>query len=194
VGYRESAQLIATLDHHLVNAETGTTIWVSDGIDSLHLDLLPSERQALAGVRQVIPAAEDSADEFDARVRAHEEVPPNANIVYAAEAYDAVVITALASLAAEADLSPQPISAIDDPAVIATYINDITRGGTRCTDFSSCRDIIKAGGDPDYDGVGGRYEFTDRGEPSEATYRLQTFTENGPDPTSFLYFRRQTTK
>ena len=54
-------------------------------------------------------------------------------------------------------------------------INGITRDGEKCTDFASCKAIIDAGGDPDYDGISGPLEFAGNGEPLEASYGLLTF-------------------
>ena len=50
--------------------------------------------------------------------------------------------------------------------------------GEKCTDFASCKAIIDAGGDPDYDGFSGPLEFAGNGEPLEASYGLLTFGAN----------------
>ena len=86
---------------------------------------------------------------------------------YAAETYDAVTLIALAVEKAGTD-------GID----YAKEINGITRDGDKCKDFVSCRDIIKAGGDPDYDGVSGPLTFAGNGEPLQASYGLLTMGDN----------------
>ena len=63
----------------------------------------------------------------------------------------------------------------DDGIAYASEINGITRDGEKCTDFASCKAIIDAGGDPDYDGMSGPLEFTGNGEPLEASYGVLTF-------------------
>ena len=83
---------------------------------------------------------------------------------YAAETYDAITIIALAVEQAQ-----------DDGIAYAAKINGITRDGEKCTDFASCKAIIDAGGDPDYDGFSGPLEFAGNGEPLEASYGLLTF-------------------
>ena len=45
--------------------------------------------------------------------------------------------------------------------------------------------MIAAGGDPDYDGAGGPYEFTDAGEPSVASYRIASY-DGGRRPNEAL--------
>ena len=38
-----------------------------------------------------------------------------------------------------------------------------------------CAEVIAGGGDPDYDGQGGPYEFVDAGEPAAANFRIATY-------------------
>ncbi len=73
----------------------------------------------------------------------------------------------------------------DNPVDIGAAINDVTRGGTKCTSFADCKDIIESGGDPDYDGVGGPYEFVEAGEPAAASFRIATYS-GGDKPDSSL--------
>ncbi len=90
---------------------------------------------------------------------------------YGAETYDAIIITALAA----------EVAGSDDPLLIAAQINDVTKGGDKCTTFADCVAIIAGGGDPDYDGFGGPYEFVDAGEPAAASFRIVTYTATGLD-------------
>jgi len=78
---------------------------------------------------------------------------------YGAESYDGVVIVALAAEMAKSD----------NPEAIAAVLNDVTRGGTKCTSYQQCVELAKAGTDLDYDGISGPLEFSDSGEPSKAT-------------------------
>ena len=81
---------------------------------------------------------------------------------YAAESYDAVVLLALASLAANST----------DPAEIAGKLREVSGGegdGKKCTSFKECADIIIGGGVADYDGYSGAITFDENGDPTEAT-------------------------
>lgn len=81
---------------------------------------------------------------------------------YAAESYDAVVLLALASLAANST----------DPADIAASLQEVSGGsgdGEKCTTFAECADIILGGGTADYDGFSGPVTFDENGDPTEAT-------------------------
>ena len=99
--------------------------------------------------------------------------PALIDVSYAAETYDSVVIIALAVEKAQSD-----------GIAYASEINGITRDGEKCTDFTTCLEIIKAGGDPDYDGISGPLTFAGNGEPLEASYGFLTMANNNRiDPT-----------
>ena len=94
---------------------------------------------------------------------------PGAELLYAAPAYDTLIVLALASLAAGST----------DAADYVGEINDVTRGGTKCTRFADCADLIAEDVDIDYDGAGGPLDFTDIGEPSIGSYDTFYFDEQG---------------
>ena len=103
--------------------------------------------------------------------------PALQDLNYAAEAYDAVTIIALAVEIAQ-----------DDGIAHASEINGVTRGGTKCTTFVECRDLIAAGEDIDYDGASGPGEFDGNGEPTIASYGLLKMGDNNRiDPTLTEY-------
>ena len=126
----------------------------------------------LAGFSGSTPFGEGGADAaFIERLCSVD--PALIDVSYAAETYDAVVTIALAVEMAQSD-----------GIEYASEINGITRDGEKCTDFSSCLEIIKAGGDPDYDGISGPLTFAGNGEPLEASYGFLTMNDsNRIDPT-----------
>ncbi len=81
---------------------------------------------------------------------------------YGAEAYDATIITALAAA----------IAGTDEGTAVAAEINGVTKDGEKCTDYAGCLELIEAGTDIDYDGVGGAYEFSEAGEPTAAKFAI----------------------
>lgn len=88
---------------------------------------------------------------------------------YAPEAYDAVIITALAAVEARSD----------NPAEIAHHINDVTRDGSPCRSFHECRVMIEAQIDINYEGEVFYGDFAVTGEPariiaSSITYNPET--------------------
>ncbi|SDG58789.1 ABC transporter substrate-binding protein [Klenkia brasiliensis] len=124
-----------------------------------------TEEGALAGMKGTTPLTE-LGDDFKNRLL---EVDPNLqDYNYAGESYDAVVITALAAQAAGSNQA----------TVFGPYVNGITVGGDKCSDFQGCLDIINSGGNVDYDGITGPLSFTDAGEPAEASFGLLQFGED----------------
>lgn len=165
IGFEESARILATMEQKGVGPASGTNVYGVDanieGIGSLVQD--PS---ILAGMRGTIPSVDLAAiTDFTDRLDSEGGVPSGGVTSYAAEAYDAVVITALAA----------EVAGTDRPRDVASEIVGVTRGGTSCTSYAECRELILAGEDIDYDGIGGPYEFSDAGEPTAAQYRIATY-------------------
>ncbi|MGH3669670.1 MAG: ABC transporter substrate-binding protein, partial [Pseudonocardiaceae bacterium] len=116
------------------------------------------------------------APTFEQRLRADD--PRLVDFNYAGEAYDAVIITALAAERAKST------KGVD----IASEINGITNDGEKCATFRQCRDIIDSGGNPDYDGVTGTLDFTPAGERAVGSYAiLKINTQNKIDDVATQY-------
>jgi ABC-type branched-subunit amino acid transport system substrate-binding protein len=124
-----------------------------------------SQPGSLAGMKGTTPLTDLGAD-FQGRLR---EIDPNLkDFNYAGETYDAIVITALAAQAA----------GTNDANVYKEFVNGITFGGEKCTDFAACLEIINNGGNVDYDGISGPLSFTDAGEPAQASFGILQFGED----------------
>jgi len=131
---------------------------------------------ALATMKGTTPLVELSTEFQDKLLAIDPELGTTFN--YAAETYDAVNIIALAAEKAQTD-------GID----YAKEINGITRDGEKCTDFATCKAVIDAGGDPDYDGQSGPLEFAGNGEPLQASYGVLVFGDDNRidnDATTFI--------
>ncbi len=111
----------------------------------------------LAGMKGTRPLTAMS-EEFMARVKSMDGSLTDYN--YAGEAYDSVMISALAAQTA----------GTTDPKIVATYINGVTMGGEACSTFVACVTAIKQGKDIAYRGITVRSGFTDAGEPSSTSY------------------------
>jgi ABC-type branched-subunit amino acid transport system substrate-binding protein len=132
----------------------------------------------IAGFAATQPAGELTPEFFERLCT----VDPNLiDLNYAAEAYDAVTILALAAEVAGTD-----------GIEMASEINGVTKEGTKCTSFAECRDLIAAGEDIDYDGASGPLEFDGNGEPTLASYGLFRMADNNRiDPTLTQYIQVQ---
>lgn len=173
IGYSESEQIIKEMIAKGIGPSDIPLLLVDGNIGSaLSTNFTVGE---LAGVRGTLPSAELTT-EF--RERMLEVDPGLIDFSYGPESYDAVIITALAA----------EIAGTDFPPDVAAEINGVTRDGTICTGFGECRDLIAEGEDIDYEGVGGPYNFTEEGEPSEASFAIQKYgIDNQIDPALTVY-------
>src|SRR5437588_1488846 len=110
----------------------------------------PDAISGMVGTAPLTPLTED----FKKRILS---VDPNVKeYTYAAEAYDAVVISMLAVQLAHTS----------DPLTVAKYINGVTTlqpGGVECTTIRDCLDTMAAGKDIAYRGIAVHGGFTDVG-------------------------------
>ncbi len=174
VGFEESATILETMVSKGIGPDA-KNVWGVDGnIGGIGGQV--SDPAILNGLKGTEPSVDlSSISDFTARLDGAYEGGVGGVFAYGAETYDSIVITALAAV----------VAGSDDPLAIAAEINGVTKDGEKCTDFASCLAIIDAGGDPDYDGLGGPYEFVDAGEPAAASYRIATY-DGGATPNTEL--------
>ena len=132
-------------------------------------DTDPDNPGVLDGTKVIFTAQrpDDGEPTFDSRFAAY--AGEGIENLYSTYAYDAVVIVALASLAADST----------EPAKIAEEINGVTQGGTKCNLYAACAELIRDGKDIDYDGASGVLDFIHQGEPSNGGYDIFEFNEQG---------------
>ena len=146
-------------------APKGIRLYGVDGNMSNSLGAALKTRGLISGMMGTTPLTPLSPD-FKQRLFATD--PSLVDYTYAGEAYDAVVITALAVQVAHTV----------DPGVVAKHINGVTTGGVECSSIKECLNAIAAGKGIAYRGVTVRTGFTDVGEPSTTSYGTLHF---GPD-------------
>ncbi|MFM2020171.1 MAG: hypothetical protein RL718_752, partial [Actinomycetota bacterium] len=92
-------------------------------------------------------------------------------LAYGPESYDAVVLLALAALEARSTEGANMSMKLQE-------VSGGTSGGTKCTTFAECADIINGGGQADYDGPSGAVTFNELGDPTDGNILIQQFDEN----------------
>lgn len=165
IGFAESAQILTTMHERGIGPNDKAVYGVDGNIGGIGAEL--ADPSIVAGMKGTEPSVDLSAiTDFTERLDAACPGGDCGSYAYGAETYDAIIITALATIAAGSD----------DPVAIAAEINDVTRGpGTECFSFAECKELLEAGEQIDYVGQGGPYEFTDAGEPSAASFRIATY-------------------
>jgi ABC-type branched-subunit amino acid transport system substrate-binding protein len=121
----------------------------------------------LDGVKATYPGAELTND-FRSRMLTVDKGLDE--FTYGPESYDATVLAALAATAAKDDSGE----------AIASQLQAVSEGGTKCTTYEECAQMLESGEDIDYDGVSGAIDFNDTGSPSSATIGIFQY---GPDNT-----------
>jgi branched-chain amino acid transport system substrate-binding protein len=173
IGFDESKKIITRMSEVQIGPGT-KLVYGTDGNmgNALGAGLPPG---LLDGMKGTTPLTQLSGD-FQQRLKVQD--PGLVDFNYAAEAYDAVMLVALAAEQAKST------KGVD----IASEINGITRDGEKCTTFAQCKEIIASGGNVDYDGVTGTLDFTDAGEPGAGSYGILHFNaQNQIDPARTEY-------
>jgi ABC-type branched-subunit amino acid transport system substrate-binding protein len=162
IGFDESSRILSGLFEQGFTPDQKTIYLVDGNTGNALGEDFADQPGALEGVTGTYPSAE-LTDEF--RGKMLEQNAELIDFLYGPETYDAVIITALAAEAAETD----------QPDEVARNINAVTRDGTECTGFVECRDLIAAGEDIDYTGPSGPQDFSQPGEPTKASFAVETF-------------------
>ena len=87
------------------------------------------------------------------------------DLTYAAESYDAVIISALAAIAAGSDAGE----------AVGSEIVNVTRDGTECASFEECKKLLEQGEDIDYSGPSGPTDMTDSGSLALGSYAINQY-------------------
>jgi branched-chain amino acid transport system substrate-binding protein len=90
---------------------------------------------------------------------------------YAAESYDAVVLTALAALQ----------GGKADGATIKANLQSVSEKGTKCTSYAECAKLIADKKDINYDGLSGPITFDKNGDPTEAYVSIYKYSTGNVD-------------
>jgi ABC-type branched-subunit amino acid transport system substrate-binding protein len=164
VGFEESAGILNALFEQGFTADQ-KQIYLVDGNIGNALGENFTEQGVLVGIKGTLPAVELQAD-FKAKLDS--TYPGLTDYSYGPETYDAVIIIALASQAA----------GTDNPSEVAAKINGVTRDGEKCASFADCKALLDGGADIDYDGPSGPQSFSLAGEPTEASFAVQTYGQD----------------
>ena len=167
IAFDEGARILSTMIERGVGP-ADIIVFGADGIASNDTPGLvdPNNPAVLAGMRTTSPTP---ASDEGFNTALSEFAPDITDTLFAAEGYDCAIAAALAAHAGGSNSS----------ASIAENMVAVTGGGTKCTSYAECLELLDAGEDIDYDGPSGPMDFTDAGEPSQGTYALSEFTEDG---------------
>ncbi len=172
IGFDESARIITSMIEAGIGPGDIPVFGTDGNMGNALGEQFEGEAGALEGMRGTTPLTDLSKDFRD---RLLEIDPDLSDFNYAGESYDAAVIIALAAIAADSDAGE----------AIGEQIADVTREGTKCTDFEECSGLLEEGEDIDYDGITGPIDLDDAGDPTSASFAVLEFNAQnmlGEDP------------
>ncbi|GHF20433.1 ABC transporter substrate-binding protein [Pseudolysinimonas yzui] len=138
----------------------GAKLWLTSQNLADYSQALPAG--LLNGVNGLIEGAEADAA-FQAKIK--QEDPGVLDFRYAAEAYDATVLAALAAV----------LAGDDGGASIARMLGAASVDGIKCTSFGECIDVLRTQTDIDYDGLSGSTNLDAQGDPQRGTYAVVAY-------------------
>ena len=138
----------------------GSKLWLTSQNAGDYSQALPEN--LLTGVNGIIEGFQPD-DAFTARLKQTDS--GLGQFRYAAEAYDATILAALAAI----------VGGDDSGSSVAATLVDVSRGGIKCTSFAECVEVLRTQTDIDYDGVSGSVNFTPSHDVSPAFWGLYTF-------------------
>ncbi|WP_413926325.1 ABC transporter substrate-binding protein, partial [Mycobacterium tuberculosis] len=118
---------------------------------------IPVSLEGSKGTRAGAELPQDFLDQLN-EVWTSEGNDPIDAVTYSSEAYDAVVLIALAALKAGS------VEGADIAAEMIT-VSGGDGDGEKCDTFADCAAIINDGGTPDYDGLSGEITFDENNDP-----------------------------
>ncbi|VXC43484.1 Receptor ligand binding region family protein [Arthrobacter sp. 9AX] len=152
----------------------GKKVLLSDGAFARYGSRLPAK--FLDGARALVPGALPDAD-FQARLLTVD--PGLKDVSFAAEAYDAVTVAALAAARAQDDAGRS--IAANLIAVSGGAGEGSTGAAEACTTYKDCRAALMSGPDINYDGESGPLAFDGNGDITSATFTVYTYgADNNP--------------
>lgn len=153
----DGGRMLAALDAVLVaNDATRPFIIVNDALRNatdVVAAMSPETRAQIVGVApRAIVTAVDSPSGY-----------------FATNAYDCVILLALAAIQA----------GVDDPRSIANQVASVSSGGRICLSFSECASLIRQGLQIDYNGLSGSVDLSSTGELTRGWFREFRFDDSG---------------
>ncbi len=172
ISFDEAANILVTMNEKGIGP-LDKAVYGADGFGP-GVGVQMEDPSIIAGLRYTTPSVDLSTiTSFTDRLEPEGGLDNQGTFAYAAEAYDATIIVALAAV----------MAGTDRPADVAAAINDVTGGGDKCTTFAECIELVDGGStDIDYDGIGGQYEFVEAGEPAAASFQIGTYDGTYADP------------
>ncbi len=160
IAFDETKKIVPALIAKNVGPQDLQTYFVDGNTADYSKDF---KKGTLTGVKATFPTPPELDPGFQDRMLAVD--PKLEDFTYGPQSYDAMIMIALAAEAAG-----------DDSGVsIGSKLIEISEGGTECSDFASCQELIANGEDIDYNGQSGPCDLNSVGSVLKATIGIQQY-------------------
>jgi len=160
ISFSEGAPLVRGL---IEGGITPDQLYGGDGVFGPTFDTLVDEDNPNV-IDGMVMIGASGGQEFNDRLNAVLPDDEQGNLIYGGQSYDCGILLALAAESA---------GSVDGQAVIDAVI-EVSREGTECSDFASCKTLIGEGQDIDYTGSNASafLNLDDAGDPTAARYAI----------------------
>jgi len=163
IGFEESVKIVQELIKQGIGPDKVKLYLVDGNLSQQAFAELPEG--IMVGTKGTLPGAA-ATSQFQGELLTVN--PDLSDFSYAPEAYDAVNLIALGMEVAKSC----------DGAAIAAALEGVSKDGENCADFASCKALLDAGTDINYEGVSGPVEFAPNGDPAIATMGVYEYVAN----------------
>ncbi|HYI60299.1 MAG TPA: ABC transporter substrate-binding protein [Acidimicrobiales bacterium] len=143
-------------------------LYTADGLQSgeLYTKVDAEDPSVVEGIRGTAPSSAPGGVESPF-IATYEET--GVDPIFSSYYYDCTMILALAAEAAGTDEGDK----------IVAEVADVVAGGEKCDSWASCKELLDAGEDFDYDGASGALDFNGLLEPTAGVYDVWAFDAEG---------------
>lgn len=172
IGYSEDGGKVLTEMARQGAGPADVPIYVTDGMQSneLYKNVDESNPASVSGIRGTAAAAAEGTT-FEADLAEFQAGLPQT--AYAAQAYDCVMLFALAAQKA----------GNESPNAIASETVNVARGeaddATECSTWADCLAAVEDGGDVNYQGASGNVDLDDIGELTSGSFDIYEYGDDG---------------
>ena len=168
-GFDEAASILREMTKQGIGPQDVQVLLAEGGVSTTGYEGLPED--AMAGVLGAVPTGDPSVDRKDFTKRLLKQAGELTTFAYAAEAYDATILVALAAEYAGCADGRAIAQAL--PAVANANPDSRT-----CATYGDCLDVIESGVQPKYVGVTGPRDFNEFGDARWATVEVVRYVTN----------------
>lgn len=166
ISFDEAAQILTTMNENGVGP-ADFPVYGAESLKSADLPSLvdPDNANVIDGLKGTAPGGSPDGDAtFLDRVKTS---TGGDDTLFAPESYDCAILIALAAQAGGSDAGKD----------IAANMVAVSRDGTACNTYADCLALLEAGEDINYEGVSGKVDFVDAGEPANGFYEKWEFID-----------------